>query len=179
MMKAVAHLTEDLCLSRIWLVQIDGIIRRCIGARILTGDLVDIVQHPSLAIDGLFTRDIMRKDESVERLKRFDVQLPLGFSHLLSNLSPYLDTPLSLVLEDGPLMELHFTSPSRNNLGPNSHTPTYLYWWWLMFFPWPTLVIFLSFTLISSLVYEADAPISFAYVCPDRANVRKWGMGSG
>ena len=35
----------------------DGITRHCIGARILMGDLVDVVQHPSLAIDGLFTRN--------------------------------------------------------------------------------------------------------------------------
>ena len=63
----------------------------------------------------------MRRDESAERLKRFNAELPLEFSHLLSNLSPYLDAPLSLVLGDGPLTELHFTSPSRNNLGP---TPT-------------------------------------------------------
>ena len=65
----------------------------------------------------------MRKDESAERLKRFDAELPLEFSHLLSNLSPYLDAPLSLVLEGGPLTELHFTSPSWNNLGP---TPAFL-----------------------------------------------------
>ena len=56
-MKAVTHLMEDLCLLRIQLVQIDGITRRCVGARILVGDLVDVVQHPSLAIDGLFTRN--------------------------------------------------------------------------------------------------------------------------
>ena len=63
------------------------------------------------------------KDESVERSKRFNAELPLEFSHLLSNLSPYLDAPLLLVLEDGPLTELHFTSPLWNNLGP---TPTLL-----------------------------------------------------
>ena len=70
----------------------------------------------------------MRKDESAEGLKRFDAELPLEFNHLLLNLSPYLDAPLSLALEDGPPTELHFTSPSWNNLGPNSHTPAYLYW---------------------------------------------------
>ena len=59
----------------------------------------------------------MKKDESAGRLKRFDAELPLEFSHLLSNLSPYLDAPLSLVLEGRPPTELHFTSPSWNNLG--------------------------------------------------------------
>ena len=57
MMKAVARLMEDLRLLRVRLVQINGITRCCVGARILTGDLVDIIQHPSLAVDGLFTRN--------------------------------------------------------------------------------------------------------------------------
>ena len=59
----------------------------------------------------------MREDEGAERSKKFNAELPLAFSHLLSNLSPYLDTPLSLVLEDRFLTKLHFTSPSWNNLG--------------------------------------------------------------
>ena len=59
-MEAIARLMEDLRLLRIQLVQIDGITRRCIGTRILMGDLVDIIQHPSLAVDGLFTRNRRR-----------------------------------------------------------------------------------------------------------------------
>ena len=66
---------------------------------------------------------MMRKDESAERSKRFDAELPLEFSHLLSNLFPYLDAPLSLVLEGESPMEFHFTSPSWSDLGP---TPTIL-----------------------------------------------------
>ena len=66
---------------------------------------------------------MIRRDESAEKSKRFNAELPLEFSHLLSNLSPYLDTPLSLVPKDGPLMELCFTSLSWNNLSP---TPTLL-----------------------------------------------------
>ena len=58
--KAIARLTEDLRLPRIRLVEIDDIMRCCVGARILTGDLVDIIQHPSLAVDGLFTRNRRR-----------------------------------------------------------------------------------------------------------------------
>ena len=56
-MKVIACLTKDLRLSRIQLVQVDGIARCCIGARVLMGDLVDIIQHPSLTVDGLFTRN--------------------------------------------------------------------------------------------------------------------------
>ena len=57
MMEAIACLTEDLPLLRIQLVQVNGIARGCIRARVLMGDLGDVVQHPSLMIDGLFTRN--------------------------------------------------------------------------------------------------------------------------
>ena len=56
-MKAIARLMKDLSFLRIQLVQVDSIAGHCIGARVLTGDLVDIVQHPSLTVDGLFTRN--------------------------------------------------------------------------------------------------------------------------
>ena len=54
MMETIAHLMKDLPLLRVQLVLVDGIVRGCIRARVLMGDLVDVVQHPSLAIDGLF-----------------------------------------------------------------------------------------------------------------------------
>ena len=56
-MEMITHLTKDLPLSRVQLVQVDGIARGCIRARVLTGNLVDVIQHPSLTIDGLLTRN--------------------------------------------------------------------------------------------------------------------------
>ena len=69
---------------------------------------------------------MLRRDENAERSKRFNAELPLEFSHLLSNLSPYLGAPLSLALEDGPPTELHFMSPSLKNLGPTPTLPLIL-----------------------------------------------------